>query len=104
MPLKPKFILFAVLGTIFIAWLIWYLVNFLHIQRQTMLATASTALNCPREQIDTGHTQQFSENGPTEVVVKGCGKSARLECTDYVSTRSILAQYFSFDIKCIEKR
>ncbi len=101
---KPKQLLSLGLGLFFSAWLVWYLVNFLHIQNKTILAAASTALNCTNEQIQIGPTQQFTDNGPTEVTVTGCGKSTRIVCTDYTSTKNIIAQYFTFELTCEEKK
>lgn len=101
---KPKQI-FLILATVFfIVWLVWYLVNFLYLQRKTVLTTASGILHCPSEQIEIGTTQQFTDYGPTEMTVAGCGKSARIICTDYTSTKNIIAQYFSFEITCKEKK
>ncbi len=101
---KSKQILLVVVGVFFIAWLVWYLVNFLYLQRKTVLTVASNVLVCPSEQITIGPTQQFADYGPTEMTVKGCGKSARIICTDYTSTKNIIAQYFSFEITCAEKK
>ncbi len=101
---KPKQVLLAILAVFFITWLAWYLVNFLYLQRKTILATAAGILNCPSEQIEVGPTQQFTDYGPTEMTVEGCGKSARIICTDYTSTKNIIAQYFSFEITCAEKK
>jgi hypothetical protein len=101
---KPRQTLLVAALIFFISWLAWYLVNFLHLQHKTILRVASPILACPNEQIEIGTTQQFTDNGPTEVTVTGCGKSARIVCTDYTSTKNIISQYFSFELGCEEKK
>lgn len=89
----------TIMGILFLGWLGWYVSTFLRLQREAVLRVASQALSCPKEQINIGYSHQFND-GPSEIPVKGCGRSGLVLCDERSSTAGLLKQYFIFNLSC----
>lgn len=99
---KNKFWILFVLTPIILSWSIWYMVQYRAALRTAIHQKATALLMCPSEQLSLGPYDQWND-GPTEVVVQGCGKMIKLFCEDRPLLHQIWKVYTSFFITCSDK-
>ena len=103
MSLKTKLIVLAVGFVIILAHVTWYTINYIKIERSTVLSLSSQEFRCSQDQIVLGSSYQYND-GPSEIPVKGCGQEGVVLCYDDTHKQGMLGQYFSFDMICRLKR
>ncbi len=96
---KRRFLGVALVVPFFI-WLAWYVSTHAQVRRDAVHSAAADALSCPDESIKIGSSRQEGDDGPSEVSVEGCGRSAIVLCNDFSTRRGVMGQYFAFDIVC----